>query len=118
MTEFREPISLPPRRPAATPQIQNLRKANRAAAQPIAAPAADAPPQRKPQVSFYMDAANLKRAKAAYKGTSNQEMDDSWSDFLSRAIMNEVARRERLYNQDQPFAGGSGKLAPGRKPNF
>ena len=118
MTESREPIGLPPRRPVATPQIQNLRKVHRDAVAPAAPPAIEAPPQRKPQVSFYMDAASLKRAKAAYKGTSNQEMDDSWSDFLSRAIMNEVARRERLYNQDQPFAGGSGKLAPGRKPNF
>lgn len=118
MTESREPISLPPRRPAATPQIQNLRKANREAAAPAAPPAAEVPSKRRPQVTFYMDAASLKRAKAAYRATSGQEMDDSWSDFLSRAIMNEVARRERLYNQDQPFAGGSGKLAPGRKPNF
>jgi hypothetical protein len=58
---------------------------------------------------------DVKRAKAAYTGTSGQEMDRSWSEFISRAVLMEVERRERLYNEGQQFQGGSRNLAPGRK---
>jgi hypothetical protein len=62
-----------------------------------------------------MRAADRERAKAAYLATSSQEMDASWSEFISSAIMNEVLRRERLYNAGEPFPGGSRNLTPGRK---
>jgi len=62
-----------------------------------------------------MAADDLKRAKAAYTGTSGQEMDRSWSDFVSRAVLMEVERRERLYNEGSRFQGGTRNLAPGRK---
>ena len=67
------------------------------------------------QITFYMAADDLKRAKAAYTGTSGQEMDRSWSEFISRAVLMEVERRERLYNEGSQFQGGAGNLAPGRK---
>lgn len=113
----REPIGLPPRRVSG---VQNLLKSRREAAIDAPAEAASTPaPEtfgtRKPQVTFYMLRSNLKRAKAAFKATSAAEMDDSWSDFISRAVMNEVARRERLHNNGEPFHGGDQKLAPGRK---
>lgn len=54
-------------------------------------------------------------AKAAYAATNGQEMDRTWSEFISRAILNEVARRERLYNAGEESKGGNRNLAPGRK---
>jgi hypothetical protein len=118
----RNPIGPPPRRNAGTPAVQNLLKANRAA-QPTAVDAvpADAPatkplPSSAPkQITFYMAADDLKRAKAAFTATSGQEMDRSWSDFISRAVLTEVARRERVHNDGQNFPGGTQNLAPGRR---
>lgn len=116
MSQNREPIGPPPRRPAAG--VQNLLKANRAPAvepqMPVAAPAPVRVTETK-QVTFYMPASDRQRAKAAYQATSGQEMDASWSEFITRAVMNEVLRRERLYNSGEPFPGGTRKLAPGRK---
>ena len=114
MTEStRNPIGPPPRRPAAAPAVQSLVKANRVAA-------AEAAPKPQPasaskQITFYMAADDLKRAKAAYTATSGQEMDRSWSDFISRAVLMEVARRERVYNDGENFPGGTQNLAPGRR---
>ncbi len=62
-----------------------------------------------------MPASDRQRAKAAYQATNGQEMDASWSEFITRAVMNEVLRRERLYNNGEPFPGGTRNLAPGRK---
>lgn len=115
MSQNREPIGPPPRRPAAG--VQNLLKANRAPAVepiPVAAPEPARVTETK-QVTFYMPASDRQRAKAAYQATSGQEMDASWSEFITRAVMNEVLRRERLYNSGEPFPGGTRKLAPGRK---
>ena len=127
MTEStRQPIGVPPRRKAGSASVQNLVKANRSPATidgnaaetvPGLTPAAQGPlPDSAPkQVTFYMATDDVKRAKAAYTGTSGQEMDRSWSEFISRAVLMEVERRERLYNEGQQFQGGSRNLAPGRK---
>ncbi|WP_427008785.1 ParB family protein [Pseudarthrobacter sp. H2] len=127
MTErIRQPISVPRRRQAESVSVQNLVKANRSpgttegnAAQTVPKPTSavqepllDSAPK---QVTFYMASDDVKRAKAAYTGTSGQEMDRSWSEFISRAVLMEVERRERLYNEGQQFQGGSRNLAPGRK---
>jgi hypothetical protein len=122
MTESnRKPIGVPPRRRPDNLSVQNLVKANRSlgvtegdstGTSPAAAPVPDTASK---QVTFYMAADDLKRAKAAYTGTSGQEMDRSWSDFISRAVLMEVERRERLYNEGEKFQGGARKLAPGRK---
>ena len=119
----RKPIGVPPRRRAESVSVQNLVKANRssgttdgdaAAATPASRP--DPLPDTAPkQVTFYMATDDVKRAKAAYTSTSGQEMDRSWSDFISRAVLMEVERRERLYNEGNQFQGGSRNLAPGRK---
>lgn len=115
MSQNREPISGPPaRRPAAG--VQNLLRANREPA--VEAPAAQAEPARvtqTKQITFYMSISDRQRAKAAYQATSGQEMDASWSEFITRAVMTEVLRREREYNNGEPFPGGTRNLAPGRK---
>lgn len=129
MTEsIRQPIGVPPRRKPDSASVQNLVKANRspgasagkAATEPKSTPAVQAPlPDMAPkQVTFYMATDELKRAKATYTGTSGQELDRSWSDFISRAVLMEVERRERLYNEGRQFQGGSRNLAPGRKIQF
>jgi hypothetical protein len=115
MSQNREPISGPPaRRPSAG--VQNLLRANREPA--VETPAAEAAPARvnqTKQITFYMRAADRERAKAAYLATSSQEMDASWSEFISSAVMNEVLRRERVHNNGEPFQGGTRNLTPGRK---
>lgn len=116
MSQNREPIGPPPRRPASG--VQNLLKANRAAAAETGSPAAASEAARvteTKQVTFYMPASDRQRAKAAYQATSGQELDASWSEFITRAVMSEVLRRERVYNNGEPFPGGTRKLAPGRK---
>ncbi|KRE76600.1 ParB family protein [Arthrobacter sp. Soil763] len=120
MTEStRNPIGPPPRRNAGTPAVQNLIKSNRVAPPPETEAAAAAtkplPSSASKQITFYMAADDLKRAKAAYTATSGQEADRSWSDFISRAVLMEVARRERVHNGGENFPGGIQKLAPGRR---
>ncbi|UYY83718.1 hypothetical protein OIT41_20440 (plasmid) [Arthrobacter sp. YA7-1] len=115
MSQNREPIGPPPRRPAAG--VQNLVKANRAPA--TEAPQAAAAPKpagtsTTEQVTFYMPGDARKRAKAAFNATRGQEEDASWSEFVTRAVMNEVYRRERIYNEGDAFPGGTRNLSPGR----
>lgn len=111
----REPIGPPPRRPSAG--VQNLIKANRESSSEAAqAPTASAPAgtSAREQVTYYMPGGARKRARAAFNATRGQEEDASWSEFVTRAVMNEVYRRERLYNQGEPFPGGARNLSPGR----
>ncbi|BCW12831.1 hypothetical protein NtRootA2_41130 (plasmid) [Arthrobacter sp. NtRootA2] len=111
----REPIGPPPRRPSAG--VQNLVKANRESGPEHAQPAPKPKPARtsaREQVTYYMPADGRKRAKAAFNATRGQEEDASWSEFVTRAVMNEVYRRERLYNEGEPFPGGTRNLTPGR----
>jgi hypothetical protein len=111
----REPIGPPPRRPSAG--VQNLIKANRESGSEATQPAATPAPARtssREQVTYYMPGDARKRAKAAFNATRGQEEDASWSEFVTRAVMNEVYRRERLYNSGEPFPGGTRNLTPGR----
>lgn len=116
MNQKREPIGPPPSRP--TSGVQNLLKANRTqVAEPSTADAGGPPerPLERKQVTFYMSAEDRRRAKATFQGTSNQEMDASWSEFVTRAVMTEVLRRERVHNNGDQFSGGTRNLTPGRK---
>lgn len=123
MTESsRKPIGVPPRRRDDRASVQNLVKANRSpgtedvAGAPSSSSHGDTLPDTTPkQLTFYMARDDVRRAKAAYTGTSGQELDRSWSDFISRAVLMEVERRERLYNEGNQFQGGTRNLAPGRK---
>lgn len=116
----REPIGPPPRRSPGTPAVQSLIKANRTAQAPVgelssATPTTPLAASSSKQVTFYMAADDLKRAKATYTATSGQEMDRSWSEFISRAVLMEVERRERVHNGGEKFPGGARNLAPGRR---
>lgn len=122
MSPTREPIGSPPPRRhaknAVNEPVRNLLKSNRV--QGPARPEQGQAPvvvldERKKQITFYIKAADRQRAKAAYQATSGQEGDQTWSDFITRALMNEVERREAAYNDGEPFPGGAQNLAPGRK---
>ena len=117
MSQTRPPIGPPPPRPAGD-GVKNLLKSNRPSGtqtpEPLAQvpePAASTTPAAgKKQVTFYIEGADRRRAKAAYKATSSQEDHGSWSDFVARALMNEVLRLEASYNNGEPFPGGNANL--------
>lgn len=117
----RTPIGLPPRRPSS---VQNLLKANRSAGGQLPAGQGRAPgsilapPEAKvalKQVTFYMDPVILARAKAAFKASSDPEDDNTWSNYVAKAVLAQTIEREAAYNDGQPFKGGNDRLPPGRK---
>ncbi|MCH6472454.1 ParB family protein [Sinomonas terrae] len=134
MSENRPALSLPPRDPS---KVRNLLRSNRPTIvpdPPAAAPEIEddrrsvagrevdevreegsAPKSRRAQVTFYMDAEFRDRARAAYRATAGIEGDDSWSEFIELAVLNEVTRRERLHNAGEKYEGSSRRLKAGRK---
>lgn len=86
-------------------------------------PSEDAPPTRKAPkkrttVTFYLTDAMRNRARAAYRQTSYDERDTSWSEMINKALLAEVQRRERAYNGGQAFVGNDEPLTPGRPIGF
>ena len=75
-------------------------------------PAADGSPTEK--MTTYIDQETRARAKAAFKATAHLEGDVSFSEFIESAIARELQRREKLYNDGQPYAGDGGRLSAGR----
>lgn len=75
-------------------------------------PAADGSPTEK--MTTYIDQQTRARAKAAFKATAHLEGDVSFSEFIESAIARELQRREKLYNDGQPYAGDGGRLSAGR----
>lgn len=72
-------------------------------------------PKTKPKVSFYQDAASTARARGAMFHTAVHEGARTWSEFLDHAVMREVERLEREYNDGKPFPSmGAGALPQGR----
>ncbi|WP_431278963.1 ParB family protein [Leifsonia poae] len=65
-------------------------------------------------ITFYLVEGLRDRARAAYRSTSIEEQDRSWSEMLAKALLAEVQRRENEYNAGEPFAGGDEPLSPGR----
>jgi hypothetical protein len=119
----RPAISLPSRRRTAEPAVvQNLLRSNRAASDTSGTHASGEKDAEgtlrdmKPvQVTYYMPSDGRSRAKAAFLATSGREGDRSWSEFVTRAVLMEVERRERIYNEGEEFPRSTGNLAPGRK---
>jgi hypothetical protein len=66
------------------------------------------------RVTTYLDGRLRARAREAYRATSHFEGDKSWSDFVERAILAEVIRREAAHNDSRPYAGDETPLSPGR----
>lgn len=71
-----------------------------------AAPADTKQPKAKQQkVGFYQHPEDAARMRGCFEETrtKSREGDRSLSDFIQKAIMAEVERRETLYNNGQPF---------------
>lgn len=66
------------------------------------------------RVTTYLDGSLRARAREAYRATSHLEGDKSWSDFVERAILAEVLRREAAHNGGRTYAGDTTPLSPGR----
>ena len=66
------------------------------------------------RVTTYLDGRLRARAREAYRATSHLEGDKSWSDFVERAILAEVTRREAAHHDGRPYAGDEIPLSPGR----
>ena len=66
------------------------------------------------RMTTYLSVATRDRARATYRATSHIEGDKSWSDFVERAILAEVERRELSYNAGERYQGDSSPLPAGR----
>lgn len=67
---------------------------------PAAAPSGKRYP---PKVTFYQSQDDTARMRGAFRHTDREEGDRSLSDFIHKAVMAEVERREKKYNGGQPF---------------
>ena len=96
-----------------------------AAAAPMAAPSAPATRTETPageeqrkyrhKVSFYQDEDDTARVRAAILHTNHLEGPRSLSEFVHRAVMEEVRRLEAKYNDGKPWPGvGARELPQGR----
>ncbi|MEV8213652.1 hypothetical protein [Leifsonia sp. NPDC077715] len=75
-------------------------------------------PKKRTTVTFYLTDAMRNRARAAYRQTSFDERDTSWSEMINKALLAEVQRRERAYNGGRAFVGNDEPLTPGRPIGF
>ncbi|MGO4301947.1 ParB family protein [Leifsonia sp. RAF41] len=82
---------------------------------PVAQPQAV---KKRTTVTFYLTDAMRNRARAAYRQTSFNERDTSWSEMINKALLAEVQRRERAYNGGEIFVGNDDPLTPGRPIGF
>lgn len=67
-----------------------------------------------PKTTFYQNSDARARMRATFLATQAQEGDTSLSGFIDRAIEAEVTRRERLYNNGQPFPTTYQNVSRGR----
>ncbi|WP_426625919.1 ParB family protein [Leifsonia sp. McL0607] len=77
-----------------------------------------ATPARRTSVTFYLSEGLRNRARAAYRSTSFDEQDSSWSEMLNKALIAEVERREAEYNSGETFQASEEPLSPGRPIGF
>lgn len=86
---------------------------------PVQQPApepAPAKPKTLPKVSFYQDAEDTARARAAWFHTQTSEGARTWSEFLRDAVMAETARLEAKYNGGDEWPAMRPKEAPQGRP--
>lgn len=126
-TPKRKVTGLAPRG-ASAPDVSRLRARNRQAdPAPVAAtesmqvspPVTQAPSvgedaDKAVSVTFYMRRTVRGRAKAAFRATRHLEQDESWSAFLEGAVLAEVRRREKAYNEGRAYPSDDRRLSPGR----
>ena len=69
------------------------------------------------KTGFYQDPADAARMRAAYLHTHAREGVRSLGELINTAVMREVERLERDYNNGEPFEGGAvGTVPTGRPP--
>ena len=66
------------------------------------------------RMTVYIASRHYARARAAYRATSYASRDRSWSDFVEKAIVAELERREAEFNAGEHYAPDSSPLSPGR----
>lgn len=96
------------RRPQPEEATHSAPKEEPAQAPALKRKAAQAAPKQQ-KVGFYQHPEDAARMRGAFSMTNGQERDRSLSDFIQKAVMAEVERREKLYNNGQPF----GAVLPG-----
>lgn len=79
-------------RPAAAPEAAAAPEPTKT--EPVKKPATKYPPK----VTFYQGQEDTARMRGIYRLTNAQEGDSSLSDFIHKAVMAEVQRREKKYN--------------------
>lgn len=74
------------------------------------------PPQAagKEQVAALIDASVRRRARSAFRAAAFYEDVPSFAQLLENALVREIERLERDYNDGEPFEGTARNLAPGR----
>ncbi len=84
-------------------------------AQPVEQPAEQ--PEKKQSnkaVTVYIAPKVYTQARLAFNATRTAEADRNWSQFVEKAIAEEVRRRSELHNGGKPFEGVDAPLSPGR----
>ena len=66
------------------------------------------------RMATYLSHRTRDRARATYRATSHLEGDKSWSEFVERAILAEVERREITHNAGERYQADSSPLPAGR----
>ncbi|MBD8585992.1 hypothetical protein IFT90_15660 [Frigoribacterium sp. CFBP 8766] len=66
------------------------------------------------RMTVYIASRHYARARAAYRATSYASRDRSWSDFVEKAIVAELEKREAQFNAGEPYAPDPSPLSPGR----
>jgi hypothetical protein len=106
-------------------EVQLVEESSRPSAVPPESPASELPAvvpsvvsksavTERERVTTYLDERLRARAREAYRATSQLEGDKSWSDFVERAILAEVARRGAAHNDGREYVGDETPLSPGR----
>ena len=83
---------------------------------PAPTPAPAEAKKKLPKVSFYQDADDTTRARAAWFHTQTSEGARTWSEFLRDAVMAETARLEAKYNGGNEWPAMHAKEAPQGRP--
>ncbi|MFF1254934.1 hypothetical protein ACFVYC_20900 [Pseudarthrobacter sp. NPDC058329] len=101
-----------------TDQAPSPSRAEESAAPAAAPKATNKAGKAQPKGAFYADEDVLERIRAAWfhTPTTAAEREASFSDFLREAALERMQRREKTYNEGNPFPTvPSGKIARGRR---
>ncbi|WP_223693903.1 ParB family protein [Leifsonia poae] len=70
-------------------------------------------PDDRTTITVYLTRELRNRARAAYRATADREGDLSWSDFVAKAVLLEVERREQEHNAGRTYEGSTLPLGAG-----